>query len=436
MLKGKNRDIVLDSINDGVFTVDLERRITYFNRAVERITKVPRMESIGRHCWDAFRTSICESDCALLETMETGRPVANRMVRIECAGSGKPIPVSISTAPLYGGGGEIIGGVETFRELGQVGEPRKEVRTGFSFGDIIGKSPAMRKLFGILPIVAPTDSTILIEGPSGTGKELVARAIHDLSPRRNKRFVAINCGALPDTLLESELFGHTAGAFTGARIDKPGRFALADGGTIFLDEIGDISPAMQVRLLRVLQEKTFEPLGSVESVRSDVRVVVASNRDLGRLTQAGKLREDLYYRVNVIRIELPYLRDRREDIPLLVDHFLDKFNSRSGKSVAGLSEEALQTLMEHDYPGNVRELENIIEHAFVLCQGDRIQPVHLPACLQRICIAGEIKGCQTLRDLERAAIENALRKHGGNRSAAARELGINVSTLFRKIRNK
>jgi PAS domain S-box-containing protein len=433
---GKNcRDIVLDSINDGVFTVDRDRRITYFNRAAERITRVPREESIGRRCWEVFRTSLCEKDCALLQTIETGRPIVNKMVHIESSGNGKRIPVSISTALLYDGDGEAIGGVETFRDLSQVEELRKELRSRFTFSDIIGKSPAMQKLFGILPIVAPTDSTVLIEGPSGTGKELVARAIHDLSPRKHKRFVAINCGALPDTLLESELFGHKAGAFTDARIDKPGRFALADGGTIFLDEIGDISPAMQVRLLRVLQEKTFEPLGSVESVRSDVRVVVASNRDLGRMTQTGKLREDLYYRINVIRIELPALCDRREDIPLLIDHFVEKFNLRSDKKISGLSEESMQAMLEHDYPGNVRELENIVEHAFVLCQGDRIQADHLPSYLQRICIVGEIKSCQTLRDMERMAIANALRKHGGNRSGAARELGINASTLFRKIRS-
>ncbi len=207
----------------------------------------------------------------------------------------------------------------------------------------------------------------MIEGASGTGKELFARAIHNLSPRRGKRFVAVNCGALPDTLLESELFGYKAGAFTDARQDKLGRFALADGGTLLLDEIGDVSPAMQVRLLRVLQERVYEPLGSVEPVKADVRLIAATNKDLGKLVRKGVFREDLYYRIHVIRLALPNLRDRREDIPLLVEHFIAKFNRLQGKDVVGVSDEVLARLMDHDYPGNVRELENIIEHAFVLC---------------------------------------------------------------------
>jgi PAS domain S-box-containing protein len=436
ILDKRVRDILLDSINDGVFTVDRERHITYFNRAAERITGVVRHEAIDRRCWEVFRGSHCERDCALKQTMETGRPVSNKMVYIVDARNGKRVPISISTALLYGNGGEVIGGIEAFRDLSQVEELRKELLGKYTFDDIIGRSPAMQKLFEILPIVATTDSTVLIEGASGTGKELVARALHNLSPRKSKRFVAINCGALPDTLLESELFGHKAGAFTDARHDKPGRFALADGGTIFLDEIGDISPAMQVRLLRVLQEKVIEPLGSVEPVKVDVRVVVAANRDLGRMTRNGKFREDLFYRINVIRLELPVLRDRREDIPLLVEHFVRKFNLRNNKNISGLAEGAMQALLEHDYPGNVRELENIIEHAFVLCQGGVIEGEHLPPYLPRIGVPLEIvKSGRTLGDLERTAIEGALRKHGGNRSAAAKELGIDVSTLFRKSKS-
>ena len=226
----------------------------------------------------------------------------------------------------------------------------------------------MRQIFELLPKIAESESAVLIEGASGTGKELFARALHNLSRRRSKKFVAINCGALPDNLLESELFGYKAGAFTDARRDKPGRFALANGGTIFLDEIGDISSAMQARLLRVLQERVYEPLGGVEPVKTDVRVIAATNKSLGKLVEQGRFREDLFYRIHVIRIELPSLRDRREDIPLLIDHFIARFNRLKGKDIAGVSDPVLARLMEHDFPGNVRELENIIEHAFVLCR--------------------------------------------------------------------
>ena len=430
------RDVILDSIGDGVFTVDENWRITSFNQAAERITKVSRLQAVGQRCCDVFRASICERQCALRQTRETGRPIANKTVYVIDA-DGRRVPISISTAMLKDNEGNVIGGVETFRDLSVVEELRKELKDKYTFADIIGRSPAMRRLFDILPDVADSDSTVLIEGASGAGKELFARAIHNLSSRKDKSFVAINCGALPDTLLESELFGHKAGAFTDARQDKPGRFALADGGTIFLDEIGDTSAAMQARLLRVLQERVFEPLGSVEPVEVNVRVIAATNQDLARLVRKGRFREDLYYRVNVVRLELPPLRDRREDIPLLIEHCVGKFNRLQGRDVAGVSEEAMAALMRHDYPGNVRELENIIEHAFVLCRGGLIEMEHLPASLVGGArpAAPPSGGGMTLRALEAVHIADAIRRHGGNRSAAAKELGINPSTLFRKIRS-
>ena len=295
---------------------------------------------------------------------------------------GNRLPISISTAVFKDENGKTIGGVETFRDLSLVEDLRKELEAQYSFAEIVGRSAAMRQVFQLLPQIAESDSTVLIEGASGTGKELFARAIHNLSRRREKRFVALNCGALPDTLLESELFGYKAGAFTDARQDKLGRFALADGGTLLLDEIGDISPAMQVRLLRVLQERVYEPLGSVEPVKTDVRIIAATNKDLGKLVRKGIFREDLFYRIHVIRLALPNLRDRREDIPLLIEHFIAKFNRLQGKDVVGVSDEVLARLMEHDYPGNVRELENIIEHAFVLCRGALIELAHLPPQLR------------------------------------------------------
>jgi PAS domain S-box-containing protein len=429
------QDNMLDYVPDGVFTVDAEWRVTFFNRAAEQITGIKRSDAIGRPCCDVFRASICENACALKQTLSTNRAVVNKVVYIIDA-RGQKVPISISTAPLRDSKGRLVGGVESFRDLRLVEELHRELQHQDSFSDIIGRSAAMRQIFEILPQIAQSDSTVLIEGASGTGKELFARAVHNLSKRRTWKFIALNCGALPDNLLESELFGYKAGAFTDARRDKPGRFTLAEGGTIFLDEIGDISPAMQARLLRVLQERVYEPLGGVEPVKTDVRVIAATNKSLSKLVEQGRFREDLFYRVHVIRIELPNLRDRREDIPLLLDHFIARFNRFKGKDISGVSDEVLARLMEHGFPGNVRELENIIEHAFVLCQGGVIELKHLPPSFRGGVLSEALRfgKAMTLASMERLLIADALRRSKGNRQQAARELGINPSTLFRKLK--
>jgi PAS domain S-box-containing protein len=425
--------VILDSVADGVFTVDDEFRVTSFNRAAEEITGVPREEALSRPCCEVFRASICEAQCALKETMQTGRPVVNRSVYI-VRPDGERVPISVSTALLKDRRGTVLGGVETFRDLRLVEQLRAEIARQHTFADILSKNPEMQRIFAMLPAVAESDSTALIEGESGTGKELVARAIHTLSPRRDKPLVTVNCGALPDTLLESELFGYKAGAFTDARKDKPGRFALAEGGTIFLDEIGDISPALQVRLLRVLEEKTYEPLGGTESVKANVRVVTASNKRLADLVKAGTFRQDLYYRINVVRIGLPPLRERREDIPLLIDHFIARFNRLREREIAGVTPDTMGILLGHDYPGNVRELENIIEYAFILCPGGLIQPTHLPESLRPSLPGSVAAGVKSFQELEARFIQDVLRRHAWNRLAAAKELGIHKTTLWRKIR--
>jgi len=435
-------DIILESISDGVFTVNHEWRIMSFNRAAEEITGVSRQEAIGRFCWEVFRSNMCEGDCALRRTMKEGRSFVSSSTYIINSDK-KRIPISVSTAPLKNESGDILGGVETFRDNTVVEELRRELSGTFRQGDMVSRSRSMKKIFAVLPQIAESDSTVLIEGETGTGKEIMAKALHDLSQRREKPFVAINCGALPDTLLESELFGYKAGAFTNAAHDKPGYFSLAEGGTILLDELGETSPAFQVKLLRVLEEREFQPLGGIKKERANVRILAATNHNLETLVEQEKFRRDLFYRINIVRVPLPPLRDRKEDIPLLVERFIGKMNLLRGKAVSGIEPEAMERLMAHDYPGNIRELENVIEHAFILCSQGSIGIHHLPGYLSPPASPAAvpttlITPITPIRALQRAteeeAIRNALERNGYNRLAAARDLVMHKSTLFRKLK--
>jgi PAS domain S-box-containing protein len=429
-------ELVLESIDEGVFTVDAEFHVTSFNAAAERITGLPRASAIGRRCYEVFRSSICQGECAMKRTLRTGEPVRNVRVDILDANM-RTVPIRVSTGTLKRGG-TLVGGVEVFRDISDIETLREKLRG--ERGEIIGTSPLMQAALKLLPDVAVANAAVLVEGPSGTGKELVARAIHQLSPRARHPFIQINCAALPDSLLESELFGYTKGAFTGATRDKPGRFRLAEGGTLFLDEIGDISPAFQGKLLRVLQSGEFEPLGATRTEHADVRIIAATHRDLAALVREGKFREDLYYRIRVVPISLPALKDRRGDVPLLVDHFVRKLAAVSGKSIRDVSPEVMALMCRYEFPGNVRELENGLERAFVLCQGISILPEHLPPEWQQpveaLRIAPELPAITVppSEDPQRIQLEAALASCQWNRTETAKMLGIGRNTLWRRMK--
>jgi PAS domain S-box-containing protein len=428
-------DIILDSVADGVFTVNKDLVITYFNNAAERISGVSREEAIGQYCFDILRSNICETECPIRFSLETGTDIIDQHKNILRA-DGKKIPITISASILKDENGTMIGGVETFRDLSKIEALEKEISNKYTFEDIISKNHKILQIFNTLPNISESDSTVLLQGASGTGKELFARAIHNLSNKKNGPFIAINCGALPDTLLESELFGYEKGAFTDAKMHKPGRFELAKKGTIFLDEIDSMSLSTQVKLLRVLQEKEYEPLGATSAVKTDVRVIAATKNDLQKLVYEGKFRDDLFYRIDVLKIELPPLRERRDDIPLLIDHFVEKFNNHMHKSIIGVSDDVLKLLLNYSYEGNIRQLENIMEHAFVMCQIDEIRLEHLPPEIKSLDIHTNINTQSDipLKESEKLKIIEVLTKHNWNTLSTAEELKIHKSTLWRKMK--
>ncbi len=418
---------VLELLDDGVMVLDAGRRVAYMNAAASRITGMDPEEARGATCSRVLRSDHCGGECLLDRSLARGGPAESRQVQmVDALGSRRLL--SMKALAVAGEGGELEYAVEVFRDLSS----SRSLRGLERVGGLYSMNSRMLEIFELVPLVADSGSSVLLCGESGTGKELLARAIHDTGPRRDGPFVPVNCAAIPDTLLESELFGHRKGAFTDARADKPGRFSLARRGTIFLDEIGDLSPAIQAKLLRVLQDGTFLPLGAVSEESTDARVIAATNRPIDGMMEEKEFRPDLYYRINVMRIDIPPLRERMEDVPLLVEHFVSRFNAELDRSVEGVTDAALSALMAYDYPGNVRELENIMERAFVLCREGSIGLRHLP----REMVGGAMKaeGADGLERLEASYLMNALRRNGWNRAQTARELGIHKTTLYRKMK--
>lgn len=430
-----NSDNILNSIADGVVVLGLDHRILFINRAARELLGRPEAEDLLKagKCSDILGHSGCSFDCLINRTIKTGEHLYNYDVTLERGN--RKITLSINTALLKDEQGRVIGGIEIFRDNSLIRELKEEIKGRYTFENIVGKNYRMHEVFELLREVAPTRATVLIEGETGTGKELIANAIHHNSPRSEGAFIKVNCAALSEGLLESELFGHVKGAFTGAIADKVGRFEMADNGTIFLDEVGDITPHTQVKLLRVLQEGEFEKVGGTRTQKVDVRVITATNRDLKEMVERGEFREDLFYRLKVVPIRLPALRERKDDIPILVRYFLDKFNREMKMEVTNISSPAMELLMDYDYPGNIRELEHVIEHAFVRCQGRTINSEHLPKDLQaRGVIERVMSTDEPLKALEKEMIAKALVETGWKYGEAAEKLRMSRTTLWRRIK--
>ncbi len=433
IFEGIEHQVLLENLPEGVFTINTHWRIQSFNRRAEEITGYRRDEVVGSHCWEIFRSDLCQVGCPLRTALESGLASMDQDVRILKKG-GKRQTILVNTGVLRTAAGKIRGAVETFRPLaGEAYFNGLEADAGFA--KIIGRSKGMQRIFEMLPDIAASDANVLITGESGTGKDLIAHTIHELSSRRDKPFVAVNCSALAESLLESELFGHEKSAFTGATGTKLGRFELAKGGSLFLDEIGELKPELQIKLLRILESHEFERVGGTRALPMEARLISATHRDLRQAISEGVFREDFYYRLRTVPVAIPPLREREEDIVPLVNFFLKKFNKLYKKRVMSVHPEVMQMFMRYPWPGNVRELERTLEHAYVFVKGPIIMPANLPS-------AEEFQSEAPQRDLHtddnskptREALEWALLRASGNRLEAARMLGISRTTLWRHLK--
>ncbi len=423
-----NLEHVLDNLKEGIIAHDLQRRVFFFNREAERITGYDRAEVLGRDCHEAFGTPFCGGRCAFCEPSSDPPESADQSLSV-ITKSGETRRIEMTVTRMHDDAGEPTGILSCFRDVTDL--IRLQLRTGdmTRFSNIIGHDSKMLSVFKQIRDVAGYDYPVHVSGETGTGKELVANAIHNESRRAGAPFVPINCGALPEGLIETELFGHVKGAFSGAIRDKKGRFELADGGTVFLDEVAELSNTMQVKLLRFLQEGKFERVGGEQTLRVNVRVISATHQNLKKEVGRNRFREDLFYRLNVIPIHLPPLRERRIDIPNLVDHFLKEAAERYGRERLEVSNPALALMLDYRWPGNVRELQNAVQFAFVRCGGKRITPESLPLELRAANAVCARRG--PTKKLEIETVRTALERTGGNKAKAAKLMGVGRATLYR-----
>ncbi|MFC1785018.1 sigma 54-interacting transcriptional regulator [Candidatus Neomarinimicrobiota bacterium] len=430
-------DSLFNNINEGIFTINLEKKITSFNKAAELITGYTSKEAIDREYWSILKYQKMEFRDFFISQLSENKPIKNFELII-LQKSGARLPIRLSIAKLFNDINKITGYVLSFQDISELMNLTNQLKKNYHYDNMIGRSKRMQEIYHLLNSAAGSRSTVLITGESGTGKELVARALHFNSEVKTKPFITVNCSAFVETLLESELFGHEKGAFTGAISSKPGRFEMVKDGTIFIDEIGDMSRETQVKLLRVLDNREFERVGGTNTIKMKARIVTATNRNLEEEITKKRFREDLFYRINIVNISLPPLRERKEDLSLLIEHFLEKFRNQFKKNIHFISTNALLVLQKYDWPGNIRELENVIERAFVICNTDTIRMDSLPERLWQNkpdILSGLTSNINmSLHEAERMIIENILKKHNGHRGKAAKEMNMDRSTLWRKIK--
>ncbi len=429
-----NLEAIFRSVNDGIITVTKDMSVIEANDAVEKICKINPKELMGKNISEIDKHCCNSCESILKETLESQNTI--RETRIKCREvDNSSQVVSVTSSPLINKNDESIGAVLVIRDVTRLNDLENELRERHQFHNIIGKSSRMQEIYRLLQDLAKTDTTVLITGESGTGKELIAKALHYSGPRSFKPMITVNCSALAENLLESELFGHVKGAFTGALKNKVGRFQAADNGTMFLDEIGDIAPSVQLKLLRVIQEKEIERVGDSQSIKVDVRIITSTNQPLRQKVEKGEFREDLYYRLKVVEVKLPPLRERKEDIEILVIHFCDLFNTKFDKNIEGVTGEVLDTFMKYNWPGNIRELKHAIEHAFVICHENMITINHIPSEIREHRVTAN-RPSDTDKNDEAGRILDALKEAEWNKAKAARSLGISRQTLYRKMKEK